>query len=44
VLLLEYVYLCLCTHIYVLKILKFERQVFFIIVKYLRKFSGFNWF
>jgi len=42
VLLLVYIYLYMCyfwntTHIYVLKILKFESHIFFIIIKYFRK-------
>jgi len=37
VLLLEYIYLYMYTHIYVLKILKFESHIFFIIIKYFRK-------
>jgi hypothetical protein len=42
-LLLEFIYLCMYTHIYVLNLLKFERHVFFIVVNYFRKSYGFNW-
>lgn len=39
----EKMYLHIYTYIYMIKIIKFERQNFLTLVKYVRKSNGFNW-